>query len=65
MPKMKTNSAAKKRFRLTATGRIRRGKANKSHMMRGKSSSHLRRLAKNDIVAKPDEKRIKRLIPYA
>lgn len=62
---MKTNSAAKKRFRLTATGRIRRGKANKSHMMRGKSSSHLRRLAKNDIVAKPDEKRIKRLIPYA
>ncbi len=65
MPKMKTNRAARKRFRLTATGRVRRGKANKSHMMRGKSSSHLRRLRKNDIVAKPDEQRIKRLIPYA
>lgn len=65
MPKMKTNSSAAKRLSVTGSGRVRRGKANKSHMMRGKSSSHLRRLEKNDMVAKPDEKRMKRLLPYA
>jgi large subunit ribosomal protein L35 len=61
---MKTNRAAAKRFKVTGTGRIRRGKAGKSHLMRGKSSRRLRRLEKNDMVDKADEKRIARLIPY-
>ena len=64
MPKMKTKSAAKKRFRVTASGRIRRAKAGKQHIMRGKRSSRLRRLKQNDLVDKADEKRIARLIPY-
>lgn len=64
MAKMKTKSAAKKRFRVSGTGRIRRAKAGKSHMMTGKSSNRLRRLEKNDMVDPADEKRIRRLIPY-
>jgi large subunit ribosomal protein L35 len=63
MPKMKTNRAAAKRFRISGTGRVRRGKAGKSHLMRGKSASRLRRLEKNDMVDDTMEKRIKRLLP--
>lgn len=64
MPKMKTNRAANKRFRVTGKGKIRRAKAGMSHLMRGKPRSRLRKLKKNDIVDSADEKRIQRLIPY-
>lgn len=64
MPKMKSNSAAKKRFKATGGGHIRRGKAGKGHMMRGKSARRLRRLEKNDMVSPTHEHRIKRLMPY-
>ncbi|MDW8362744.1 MAG: 50S ribosomal protein L35 [Myxococcales bacterium] len=60
---MKTNRAARKRFRLTGTGRIRRPKAGKNHLMRGKRGSRLRRLEKNDLVDPTMERRIKRLLP--
>ncbi len=62
MPKMKTHSGAKKRVRLTGTGKVRRGKAGKSHMMIGKNKRRLRRLRKNDIVHPTNEKNIKRLL---
>ena len=61
---MKTNRAASKRLWVTGTGRIRRNKAGKSHMMRGKPASRLRNLEKNALVDSADEKRLKRLIPY-
>jgi len=61
---MKTRRAAAKRLRATGTGRIRRGKAGKSHLMRGKSANRLRRLKKHDLVDGDQEKRMKRLIPY-
>jgi large subunit ribosomal protein L35 len=64
MPKMKTNRAAAKRLRVTGTGKIRRGKAGKSHLMRGKPASRLRKLKKHDLVDEADEKRMRRLIPY-
>ena len=64
MPKMKTNSAARKRFKVTGTGRIRRGKAGKSHMMRDKNARRLRRLKKNDMVEGTHEHRVRRLLPY-
>ena len=63
MPKMKTRSGAKKRFKITGSGRVRRAKANKSHMMIGKAKNRLRRLRKNDMVDKADEKRIKTMLP--
>ncbi len=61
---MKTNRAAHKRLRATGSGRIRRTKAGKSHLMRGKSCNRLRRLKKNDTVDGSFERRLKRLVPY-
>ena len=64
MPKMKTNRAAKKRFRVTGSGRIRRSKSGLNHMMQEKSRKRLRRLRQNDMVDSTLEKRIKLLLPY-
>ena len=64
MPKMKTNRAAAKRFRVTGSGRIRRSKSGCNHMMQEKSRKRLRRLRKNDMVDSTLEKRIKLLLPY-
>ncbi|MBI2895149.1 MAG: 50S ribosomal protein L35 [Deltaproteobacteria bacterium] len=64
MPKMKTNRAARKRFRVTATGRVRRAKAYGQHIMINKTRKEKRRLRRNDMVHESMEKRIKRLLPY-
>jgi large subunit ribosomal protein L35 len=64
MPKMKTNKAAAKRFRVTGTGRVRRSKAGGNHGMQEKSRKRIRRLRNNDMVDKTLQKHIKRLIPY-
>jgi large subunit ribosomal protein L35 len=64
MPKMKTNRAAAKRFRVTGSGRIRRSKSGLNHMMQEKSKKRLRRLRKNDMVERALEKRVKLLLPY-
>lgn len=64
MPKMKTNRAAAKRFRVTGSGRVRRSKAGLNHCMQEKSKKRLRRLRKNDTVDSTLEKRIKLLLPY-
>ena len=64
MPKMKSNRAAKKRFRLTGTGKVRRSKCGLNHCMQEKSKKRLRRLRKNDIVDKSFQKRIKLMLPY-
>ena len=64
MPKMKTNRAAAKRFRVTGSGRIRRSKAGLNHCMQEKGRKRLRRLRKNDTVDKTMEKRVKLLLPY-
>lgn len=65
MPKLKTRRATAKRFSLTGTGKIRRGKAFRSHLMSGRNRARKRRLRQNGLISKADEKRIKRLIPYA
>ena len=64
MPKMKTNRAAAKRFKITGTGRVRRSKAGLNHCMQEKSKKRLRRLRKNDMVDSTFEKRIKLMLPY-
>ncbi|MGA2449782.1 MAG: 50S ribosomal protein L35 [Polyangiaceae bacterium] len=64
MPKMKTNKAAAKRFRVTGKGRVRRPKCGGNHGMQEKSRNRLRRLRKNDMVDTTMEKHVKRLIPY-
>lgn len=64
MPKMKTHRGAAKRLKSTATGRLKRHKANKSHILTKKTTKRKRRLRKSDLVAKSDEKRLKRMLPY-
>ncbi len=62
MPKMKTDRGAAKRFKVTGTGRIRRRKAMRSHLLEKKASSRTRRLARETDVAPADMKQIKRLL---
>jgi large subunit ribosomal protein L35 len=64
MPKMKTNKSAKKRFRVSGSGRVRRSKAGGNHLMQEKSRKRVRRARNNDMVDKTLEKKIKSLIPY-
>lgn len=62
MPKMKSNSGAKKRFTKTASGRLKRRKAYHSHILTKKSPKRKRHLRETTLVDPVDEKRIKRLI---
>ncbi|HYO86650.1 MAG TPA: 50S ribosomal protein L35 [Dermatophilaceae bacterium] len=62
MPKNKTHSGAKKRFRLTGTGKVMREQAGGRHLLEHKSSTFKRRIAGDVVVAKADVKRIKRLL---
>ena len=64
MPKMKSNRAASKRFRLTGSGKVRRSKAYHSHILTKKSTKRKRNLRKNGLLASCDEKRIKLLISH-
>lgn len=64
MPKMKTHRGAAKRLKMTGTGRIKRHKANKSHILTKKTTKRKRHLRKADLVAKSDEKRLKKILPY-
>lgn len=62
MPKMKTKSGAKKRFSLTASGRIKRKHAYKSHILTKKSKKRKRNLTKATLVHKSDENNIKSML---
>lgn len=62
MPKMKTNSSAKKRFKLTASGKIKRKKAFKSHILTKKETVQKKRLGKTALVHPADENNIKTLL---
>ncbi|MGM0578441.1 MAG: 50S ribosomal protein L35 [Myxococcota bacterium] len=63
MPKLKTHRGAAKRFRLTGRGKVRRSKAYANHILTKKRPKRKRRLRKNALIAAPEEKLIKRLIP--
>jgi large subunit ribosomal protein L35 len=62
MPKMKTNSSAKKRFKVTASGLIKREKAYKSHILTKKSRKTKRNLRQSTLVDPSDMRRIKKLL---
>ena len=62
MPKMKTHSGAKKRFRKTARGKLRGRHAMTSHMLEHKSARRKRRLGRPVEIAKPEQKRVKRML---
>ncbi|HBG87544.1 MAG: 50S ribosomal protein L35 [Bacteroidales bacterium] len=62
MPKMKTNSGAKKRFTITGTGKIKRKHAFKSHILTKKATKRKRNLTYSTLVNKADEKNVKLLL---
>ena len=62
MPKVKTNSAAKKRFKLTGTGKIKRKHAFHSHILTKKTTKQKRNLVHDTLVSGPDSTRIKALL---
>lgn len=65
MPKMKTKSAAKKRFRLTGTGKVRANVANKRHLLANKSQKMKRQARGTFMVAEADQPAIKKhFLPY-
>ena len=64
MPKVKTHSGAKKRFRLTKSGRVKRSHAYKSHILTKKSTKRKRSLRQGAYADVTNEAAIKRMIPY-
>ena len=62
MPKMKTNRATAKREKKTGSGKLKRMRAFKSHILTKKDRKRKRRLRSSTLVAKGDEKRIRRLL---
>ena len=62
MPKTKTHSGTKKRFKLTATGKVRGRSAFSSHILEKKSPKRKRRHAEPAVISKPDQKRVKILL---
>ena len=63
MPKIKTHRGAAKRFKITGSGKIKRGKGYKSHLLTGKSAKRMRRLRKPALVSEKEYGNIKRLLP--
>ena len=64
MPKVKTHSAAKKRFKKTAKGKIKRAHAYKRHLMASKTSKRKRHLRHGAYMARGDAHNISSLLPY-
>lgn len=62
MPKMKTKSSAKKRFRVTASGRVKRATAYRSHILTSKSTKRKRKLRKGHYVSKQDTPAVKMML---
>ncbi len=62
MPKMKSNRGASKRFRVTASGKIKRHSSHHSHILTKKSSKRKRNLRKESLVSEADTARVKKMI---
>jgi large subunit ribosomal protein L35 len=62
MPKMKTDRGAAKRFKVTGSGKLRRRRAFKNHLLEKKSSTRTRRLSRPAEVSSADERQVKRLL---
>jgi large subunit ribosomal protein L35 len=64
MPKIKTHRGAAKRFSLTKTGKVKRSKAFKSHILNKKTTKRKRNLRKATFISSAEAKNIRQLIPY-
>ncbi len=64
MPKQKSHSSSKKRYKVTGTGKVKRAQAFKGHIMTKKSAKRTRNLRGTTVASPTDAKRIKALLPY-
>ena len=64
MPKLKTKKAVAKRVSVTGSGKLRKTKANKQHILTKKTTKRKRGLRKSDLVDKTNVKQMKRVLPY-
>ena len=64
MPKMKTKASVKKRFKMTASGKVKCGQAGKRHMMIRRSNKFIRNARGMAVISEPDTKIIKKMAPY-
>lgn len=64
MPKMKTKSGAKKRFKLTASGKVRAAQSGKRHGMIKRTNKQIRNLRGTDILSRPDARIVRKFLPY-
>jgi large subunit ribosomal protein L35 len=64
MPKLKTKSGAKKRFRFTATGKIKHGQTRKRHGMIKRTNEQIRNLRGTKVLSDSETQRVKRWMPY-
>jgi len=64
MPKLKTHKGASKRFKKTATGKVKRGHSHLRHMLTSKAKKRKRKLRSNVLVSDADTPKVKRMIPY-
>ena len=64
MPKLKTHKGAAKRFRLTATGKIKRGHSHARHILTKKAHKRKRILDIDVLVSEGDQKRVEKMLPY-
>lgn len=65
MPKVKTKSGAKKRFKITGTGKVKRKRAFKNHILTKKETKQKRRLTTKALVRKEDLTSVRLMLPYA
>ncbi|MBI2361631.1 MAG: 50S ribosomal protein L35 [Deltaproteobacteria bacterium] len=64
MPKMKSSKGALKRFKVTATGKVKRARAFKGHLLSGKGKKRKRRLRQSTVVSAGERKTVRKLVPY-
>lgn len=64
MPKLKTHKGAAKRFRVTATGKIKRGHSHARHILTKKTNKRKRLLDIDGLVSESDQKRVEAMLPY-
>ncbi|MEA5049764.1 MAG: 50S ribosomal protein L35 [Eubacteriales bacterium] len=65
MPKLKTHRGAAKRFSVTKSGKLKRSKAYRRHILTKKSTKRLRGLRQTGYIADVEEKKIRKLLPYS
>jgi large subunit ribosomal protein L35 len=64
MPKLKTHKGAAKRFKKTATGKVKRGHSHLRHILTSKDKKRKRKLGQSVLVSDADQAKVKRMIPY-